>query len=140
MQENLLTGKIRPTPIRILAGQRSPLITDTAKAFWTGLFPAAGAPNVNVVSTGSDPLFDPVDAASRCSSTGWRWRVNGRLGGNPQALASASLPNLLSALGFVRLSRQPGSPPAAPADKPDVTASPITIAPGDSALPVASEG
>jgi 4-phytase / acid phosphatase len=67
----------------------TPLITDTANAFWTGMLPGAGPPIVNVVS-GSDPLFDPVDAGvSVLDYPTAIAAVNGRLGGNPGSLASS---------------------------------------------------
>ena len=60
-QEGLLTGNDSADANFIyFRALDTPLITDTAKAFWTGMLPAAGPPNVNVVSPGSDPLFDPI--------------------------------------------------------------------------------
>lgn len=143
MQENLLTGNDSADANFVyLRANDTPLITDTAKAFWTGLLPAAGPPNVNVVSPGSDPLFDPVDAGVALLNYPLAVAaVNGRLGGNPQALASAYAPELAltrSVLFDYPVSAAP--PPAAPPGKPDVTASPITIAPGDSTSPVSIGG
>jgi len=68
-----------------------PLIVDTAQAFWTGLLPAAP---VNVISLpGSDPLYLPVNAGvARLDADKAVAAVQGRLGNNPQALATAFAP------------------------------------------------
>ena len=50
----------RPTLLVYFHANTLERTIDTAKAFWTGLLQAAGAPNVYVAPQGSDPLFDPV--------------------------------------------------------------------------------
>ena len=59
---------------------------ETAKALWTGMLPAAGAPIVDVVAQGSDPLFDPVGAGvALLDPQKAVAAVLGRLGGNPES-------------------------------------------------------
>jgi 4-phytase / acid phosphatase len=70
-----------------------PLIVDTAQAFAAGLLPAASV-TVNTTST-ADPLFDPIDAGvAQLNKKMAVAAVNGRLGGNPQSLATAYAPEL----------------------------------------------
>jgi len=118
----------------------APLITQTAEAFWTGMLPAAGPPNIYVVpqAQGADPLFDPLDAGvATLDSEMAVAAVNGRIGGNPQALASAYAPELAltrSLLFNYPLSQTPV--PVTPAGKEDVTSIPFTVATGSNTLPV----
>ena len=116
----------------------TPLIVGTAQAFWTGMLPAAGLPNVYVVPQGSDPVFYPVIAGVALLDERMAVAaVSGRLGGNPQALASAYAPEL--ALTRSILFGYPASEtpvPATPEGKIDVTAIPIDIASGNAQLPV----
>jgi 4-phytase/acid phosphatase len=84
-------------------------------------------------------LFHPVDAGiAQLDEKMAVAAVNGRLGGNPQALAAtyaAELALLRSVLFNYRAELTP--PPATPAGKLDVTAAPITVTAGSSsALPV----
>jgi 4-phytase/acid phosphatase len=116
----------------------TPLIVDTARAFWAGMLPAAG---VNVNSYGpqeSDPLFLPVGAGvARLDERMAVAAVMGRLGGNPQSLTSAYAPEL--ALTRSVLFGYPASEtpvPATPGGKVDVTTIPIDVAAGSPTLPV----
>src|ERR1700760_2124218 len=62
-QQGLLTGNdSADAHYTYFRANSPPLILDTAKAFWTGMLPHAGPPKINVVSPGSDPLFNAVDA------------------------------------------------------------------------------
>ena len=74
-------------------------------------------------STASDPLFDPVGAGvAQLNSQLAIASVTGRLGGNPQSLASAYAPEF--ALTRSVLLGYPASetpPPMAPANVTDVT-------------------
>jgi 4-phytase / acid phosphatase len=117
-----------------------PLIVDTAQAFWTGLLPAAG---VNVISLpGSDPLFLPIDAGvARLDTQKAVAAVEGRLGNNPQTLATEFAPELAltrSVLFSYPLSQIPA--PATPQGKVDVTALPLSITTGTSSSPVTFNG
>src|SRR5271166_3139097 len=67
---------------------------DTAQHFWAGFLPQAPI-NVHYLtpSTAFDPLFDPVDAGvAQLNPQLAAAAVMGRLGGNPQVLASAYAP------------------------------------------------
>lgn len=137
-QEKLLTGNdAADTAFVYLRADGAPLLIDTAQAFAAGFLPGA-QPTVNSTSS-ADPLFHPVEAGV----AQWNEKmavaaVNGRLGGNPQALADAyagELALLRSVLFNYSASTTP--PPATPAGKMDVTAAPITATAGtSSALPV----
>ena len=119
-----------------LRADGAPLLVDTAQAFATGLLPAV---SVTVNSTSStDPLFHPVDAGvAHLNEKMAIAAVNGRLGGNPQALATAYAAEL-ALLRSVLFDYPAGTtpPPATPANQVDVTAAPITVTAGSSALPV----
>lgn len=86
----------------------------------------------------SDPLFDPVNAGvARMDSQMAIAAIRGRLGGNPQALASAYAPEL--ALARSLLLNYPAGrtpPPAAPASITDVTALPFDVKDGGPDMPV----
>src|SRR5262245_32314133 len=86
-QEKLLTGNdAADSAFVYLRADGAPLMIATAQAFDAGLLPAVQAP---VTSTSSaDPLFHPVDAeVAQLDEDMAVAAVNGRLGGNPQALA-----------------------------------------------------
>jgi 4-phytase/acid phosphatase len=104
----------------------------TAKAFAFGMLPGVSV-NVNYYGpTESDPLFDPVGAGvARLDQQKAIAAVMGRLGGNPQSLASAYAPEL--ALTRSLLFGYPAGEapaPATPAGKVDVTAIPINVTAG----------
>ena len=104
----------------------------TAQSLWTGMLSAAGTPNVYVAPEQSDPLFDPVGSGvSRLDQQMAVAAVNGRLGGNPQALATsyASEYALTRSLLFGYPAGQSPAP-AAPAGIVDLTAIPIAVTPG----------
>ena len=142
IQEGLLTGNDSADANFVyFRATDTPLITDTAQAFWTGLLPAGGAPNINVVP-GNDPLFNPVGAGVALMDYQMALAaVNGRLGGNPQALASAYAPELALTRSVLFNYPVNATPvPLAPAGKIDAAAEPITLATGDSTLPVSIGG
>ena len=111
----------------------------SAQAFAAGLLPAASV-NVNFYGPqDSDPLFDPVGAGvARLNQRMAVAAVMGRLGGNPQSLASAYAPELAltrSVLFGYPASETPA--PATPDGKVDVTAIPFQVAAaGQSGWPV----
>ncbi|HYL78876.1 MAG TPA: hypothetical protein VEU96_32095 [Bryobacteraceae bacterium] len=116
----------------------TPLVIDTAKAFWVGMLPAASV-NVNYLPPqDSDPLFAPVAAGiallhERMAVAA----VNGRLGDSPQSLTSAYASELAltrSILFGYPISQTPA--PAAPTGKLDVTSIPIHVAAGNPNVPV----
>jgi 4-phytase / acid phosphatase len=136
-QEKLLTGNDAADNASVyLRADGAPLLIDTARAFAAGLLPAA---SVTVNSTAAtDPLFHPVDAGvAKLNADKAVAAVNGRLGGNPQALATAYAAEL-ALLRSVLLNYPAGTTPTppTPAGKLDVTVSPITVAAGSTALPV----
>lgn len=141
-QEGLLTGNDSADANFVyFRATATPLITDTAKAFWAGMLPAAGPPKIDLVTQGSDPLFASVAAGVALLDYQMAIAaVNGRLGSNPQALASAYAAEL--AITRSVLFHYPASVtpiPAAPAGKFDVTdfaATPISVTAGSSATPV----
>ena len=102
----------------------------SAQAFATGLLPAANVTVNYYGPTESDPLFDPVGAGvARLNQQMAIAAVTGRVGGNPQTLATAYAPEL--ALTRSILLGYPASqtpPPAAPAGVVDVTAIPLDVA------------
>ena len=138
--EGLLTGNDSADANFVyLRANGTPLIVDTAKAFAAGMLPAA---NVNVNSNATDPLFNPVGAG--VALLDYRTAVaavNGRLGGNPQTGSSAYAPELAltrSVLLNYPVSQTPS--PVAPGGTLDVTLIPITIAAGNTSLPVTIGG
>ena len=137
-QEKLLTGDDGADQASVyLRADGAPLLIDTAQAFAAGLLPG-GAVSVNSVSS-ADPLFHPVDAeVAELDGNMAVAAVNGRLGGNPQALASAYSAELaLLRSVLFKYSGTTTPPPATPAGKVDVTAAPISVTAGSSsALPV----
>jgi 4-phytase/acid phosphatase len=118
-----------------------PLITDTAKAFWTGMLPGAPVSIDAYTAPANDPLFNALAAGVAEVDYGMAVAaVNGRLGNNPQALASAYAPELAltrSILLNYPVSQSPA--PAAPAGVTDVTdliSNPITVTVGNTTQPV----
>jgi len=136
-QEKLLTGNdAADNAFVYFRADGAPLIIGTAQAFAAGMLPSA---TVNIDSTtGADPLFHPVDAGvAELKEEMAVAAVNGRLGGNPQALATqyaAEIALVRSVLFHYPIGTSPT--PATPAGKIDVTAAPITVTAGNSALPV----
>jgi 4-phytase/acid phosphatase len=110
----------------------------TAQSLAAGMLPGATI-NVNFLGPqDNDPLFDPVGAGvSRLDARTAVAAVKGRLGGDPQSLASAYAPELALARSILFNYPAGETPvPAAPADKIDVTAIPIEITAGTSGAPV----
>ena len=119
---------------------------DTAQHFWTGLLPTAPI-NVHYLTptTAFDPLFDPVDAGVAQLNTQMAIAsVMGRLGGNPQSLASAYAPEFAlarSVLFGYPLGQTPVPPtPDKKVDPTDFVASPITVTAGSFGAPVSLGG
>ncbi len=137
-QEKLLSGNdATDNAFVYLHADGAPLLIDTAQAFATGLLPAASVP-VNTTAT-ADPLFHPVDAGvAELNEEMAVAAVNGRLGGNPQGMATAyaaELAQLRAVLFHYPVGTTPLPP--APGGKLDVTAAPMTVTAGtSSALPV----
>jgi 4-phytase / acid phosphatase len=136
-QEGLLTGNDTADAgfvyFHANAIQRT---VDTAQHFWTGFLPAAPI-NVSHLTptTASDPLFDSVGAGVAQFDTQMAIAsVTGRLGGDPQSLASAFAPEFAltrSVLLGYPLSQTPAPPtPANVTDVTDFTANPIVVTPG----------
>jgi len=137
-QEKLLTGNDGADGAFVyLRADGAPLIIDTAQAFAAGLFPATQPP-VNT-TTSADPLFHPASAGvAQLNEKMAVAAVNGRLGGNPQSLATAYAAEL-ALLRSVVFNYPAGTTPApaTPSGKMDVTAAPITVTAGTSGdLPV----
>ena len=136
-QEKLLTGNDNADAAFVyVRANNAPLIVDTGQAFVAGLLPAA-AVTVNTVPA-PDPLFDPIDAGvATLNGNIAVASVNGRLGGDPQSLAtaySAEFALARSVLFNYPLGATPT--PAKPVGKIDITTIPITGAPGNSTSPV----
>lgn len=69
-KQNLLTGDdVADAAFVYCRTSTAALHMDTAKAFWAGMLPAAGA--TIDTSTGVDPLFDPLDAGVARLINGW---------------------------------------------------------------------
>lgn len=136
-QEKLLTGNDAADAASVyVRANNTPLIVDTARAFAGGLLPAA-AVAVHTTST-PDPLFNPIDAGvAELDHQMAAAAVNGRLGGNPQALATVYAAEfaLARSVLFDYPARTSPAPPT-PHGKVDVTALPITVTPGNSTMPV----
>jgi 4-phytase/acid phosphatase len=136
-QEKLLTGNDASDAAFVyVRANNTPLIVDTAQAFVAGLLPAEPAA-VNTVPA-PDPLFDPIDAGvAKLDGKMAVAAVNGRLGGNPQALATAYSAEFALARSVLFNYPAGTSPaPATPEGKIDVTALPITLTAGNSTMPV----
>jgi 4-phytase / acid phosphatase len=137
--EGLLTGKDPADAAFVyFRANGTPLIVDTAKAFAAGMLPAASVTINAYPPQDSDPLFVPVGAGvARLDERMAVAAVNGRLGDNPQSLATAYAPELAltrSVLFGYPVGQTPV--PATPAGKVDVTAIPIGVAAGTPAVPV----
>jgi 4-phytase / acid phosphatase len=116
---------------------------DTAQHFWAGFLP--GAPvNVQYLtpSTASDPLFNPVGAGVAQLNTQLAIdSANGRLGGNPQLLASAYGPEIALARSvFLGYPASEIPAPLAPANVTDVTTIPFAVTPGMQGAPIGLGG
>jgi 4-phytase/acid phosphatase len=111
---------------------------DTAKAFWAGMLPAASVNINSYPPQENDPLFFPVAAGvAQLDERMAVAAVNGRLGDNPQSLASAYAPELALARSVLFNYPAGETPvPATPEGKIDVTALPIVVAGGNPNLPV----
>jgi 4-phytase/acid phosphatase len=131
--EGLLTGNdaADATFVHFRANVLERTIT-TAHAFALGMLPAA---TVNVNSYGptdSGPLFDPIGAGVAQFDQGMAIAaVAGRVGGNPQSLATAYAPELALTRSILFNYPINATPvPAAPKGKVDVTTIPFTAAAG----------
>lgn len=115
---------------------------DTAKAFATGLLPAASVTVNFYAPQESDPLFDPVGAGvARLDLRKALAAVKGRLGGSGQSLTSSYASELAltrSVLFGYPASQSPV--PMTPAGKIDVTTIPIEITTGTPSMPVGLGG
>ena len=135
--EKLLTGNDgSDAQLVYVRANNAPLIVDTAQAFVAGLLPAA-ATTVNTVPM-PDPLFDPIGAGvAKLDTTMAVAAVNGRLGGNAQALTTAYAAEFALARSVLFNYPAGTSPaPATPAGKVDITTLPITLGAGNSNVPV----
>jgi 4-phytase/acid phosphatase len=142
-KEGLLTGNdSADSAFTYFRANGAPLITDTAKAFAAGMLPAASIDLNAYPPQGSDPLFVPVAAGvAQLDARMATAAVNGRLGGNPQSLASAYAAEL--ALTRSILFNYPAGQapvPATPPGKVDVTTLPITLGAGSAGSPVGLGG
>ena len=135
-QEKLLTGNDASDSAAVyVRADNTPLIVNTAEAFASGLLPAAPPP-VQTTPT-SDPLFDPIDAGvAELNGKMAVAAVNGRLGGNPQALSTAYSAELALTRRVLFNYAACIAPPPTPPGKTDVTTIPITVAAGNSTTPV----
>jgi 4-phytase/acid phosphatase len=118
-----------------------PLITDTAKAFWTGMLPAAPVTVDTYTPPANDPLFASIAAGVALLDNSMAVAsVNGRLGNNPQALADAYAPEFALIRSILFNYSLGASPlPQTPHGKTDVTdfiTNPITVTPGNASQPV----
>ncbi len=142
-QEGILTGNDTADANSVFfhanAIQRT---VDTAQHLWAGLLP--GAPvNVQYLtpSTANDPLFNPVGAGvALLDSQMAIASVTGRLGGNPQLLASAYAPEFALArsvfLGYPASQIPPPLTPANVTDATDFAANPIAVTAGTQGEPI----
>ncbi|HTR38016.1 MAG TPA: histidine-type phosphatase [Bryobacteraceae bacterium] len=143
IQEGLLTGHDQADANFVyVRANNAPLILQTAQQFVLGLLPGATVPVDSYPASANDPMYNPVDAgvATLDYPTAVA-SVNGRLGSNPQSLAtaySAELTLLRSVLFNYPVSESPAPP--APAGKIDATMEPISISAGNSTLPVTIKG
>ena len=138
-QEGLLTGNDAADAAFVyFRANGTPLIVGTAQAFAAGMLPAVNATINSYAPPANDPLFNPLDAG--VATLDYKKAVaavNGRLGDNPQSLATAFAPELAltrSLLFNYPVGQTPV--PATPAGKIDVTTIPISVAVGNSSLPI----
>jgi 4-phytase/acid phosphatase len=118
-----------------------PLIADTATAFWTGMLPGAPVTINSYTAPANDPLFSPLAAGVAVLDYQMAIAaVNGRLGDNPQALATAYASELAltrSILFDYPVSETPVPPtPAGKVDVTDLISNPITVTTGNTSQPV----
>jgi 4-phytase/acid phosphatase len=118
------------------------LIVDSAKAFAAGMLPAVRVGLNTYPAQESDPVFDPIGAGVATLDQNLAVAaVMGRLGGNPQSLASAYAPELALARSVLFGYPLGTTPlPATPSGKVDVTAIPITVTAGQPGMPVGLGG
>ena len=138
-KEGLLTGHdSADANLVYFRANGTPLITETAQAFALGMLPAASVTVNSYAAPANDPLFNPVGAGvARLDYRMAVAAVNGRLGDNPQSLASAYAAELALTRSILFNYPVGQTPlPPTPAGKIDVTASPIGVATGDTTLPV----
>jgi 4-phytase / acid phosphatase len=141
LQEGLLTGNDKnDNTFAYFRANNTPLIEDTATAFAAGMLPAAVV-TINTV-TGSDPLFNPVDAGIATMDYNMAVAaVNGRLGGNAESITTAYAAELaLFRSVLFNYANGTNPPPAGPAGMADLSAAPINLSAGDSTLPVSAGG
>lgn len=141
--EGLLTGNdATDANFTYFRANNAPLIMDTAQAFAAGLLPSATVTVNSYPSNENDPLFNPVQAGvAELNYAMAVAAVNGRLGGNPQTIATAYAPELAltrSVLFNYPVGQTPV--PAPPPLREDVTAIPITLSEGSATLPVTITG
>ena len=138
-QQGLLTGNDGADAANVyFRADDAPLIIDTAQAFAAGLLPTVTVAINTVSPATNDALFDPVDAGvAVLDKEKAVAAVKGRLGSDPQALASAYSAEfaLIRSVLFAYPVNQTPAPPT-PANKTDVTAIPIIVGPGNSQPPV----
>jgi 4-phytase / acid phosphatase len=145
-KEGLLTGNdAADANFVYFRANDTPLITLTAQDFAAGMLPAAAVTVNTYTAPANDPLFAPVAAGVAVLDYPTAVAaVNGRLGGDPAALASsyaAELALTRSVLFNYPLSQTP--PPPTPSGKTDVTdftSDPITVTAGNSTVPVGLGG
>ena len=139
-QEGLLTGNdtddANAAYFHANAIQRT---VDTAQHFWIGFLPDAPV-NVQYLTptTAIDPLFDPVDAGVALLDQQMAIdAIMGRIGGDPQSLASAYAPEIALARSvlFGYPVGQTPAPPT-PAGKVDVTTLPFAVTAGSQGAPI----
>ena len=132
-QEGLLTGNdVADANFVFFHANVIQRTIDTAQHLWAGMLP--GAPvNVQYLTpaTAADPLFDPVDAGTaELDSQMGIASITGRLGGNPQLLASAYTPEFALArsvlLGYPLSQTPPPPTPQNVTDATDFVANPIS--------------
>ena len=137
-QEKLLTGN-DPAYANLVYFRANSLerTIATANAFATGLLPGAKV-NVNSYQQGSDPLFNPVGAGVALLDSDMAIAaVKGRLGGNPQSLASTyAAEYALTRSLLLNYSPSQNPVPAPPAGTVDVTTIPIAVTEGTNGSPL----
>lgn len=138
-KHGLLTGNdVVDSEFVYFRANGTPLILDTAQAFWTGMLPGASV-NVNHYGpTQNDPLFVPVNAGVALLDEQMAVAaVNGRLGNNAQSLSSAYAAELALTRSILFAYPAGFTPvPSTPFGKVDVTALPIQVSAGNPTLPV----
>jgi len=138
-KEDLLTGKdSADAPFVYFRANVIERTIDSAAAFAAGLLPGAAVNVDHLGPTASDPLFDPVGAGvALLDERKAIAAVKGRLGGDPQSLASAYAGELAltrSVLFGYPAGQTPA--PGAPAGTVDVTTIPIEVTAGTAGVPL----